>query len=181
MTAQIKKGFTLIELLIVIAILGTLAVVVLLALNPVQQLARTRDAGRISTVTQLGHALEAYATSNSGVYVAENATWITSLVTAGELGGLPGAVTYSIAGIGACAVNAQNGNCYDATTAGGGAPMIVFARLEASSNTSRCTALNATFTQAYAIYVSAIGRGGIWCGAGAPTVASTFNATTMPQ
>lgn len=37
-------GFTLIELLIVMAILGVLAVVVLVAINPVQQLARTRDA-----------------------------------------------------------------------------------------------------------------------------------------
>ena len=84
-----KKGFTLIELLIVIAILGVLAVVVLLALNPVQQLARTRDSGRISAVTQLGHALEAFATSNNGTYVPENVTWITTLVNAGEIATVP--------------------------------------------------------------------------------------------
>ena len=54
------KGFTLIELLIVIAILGVLAVVVLVAINPVQQLARTRDAGRKSSVAQIGHAVAAY-------------------------------------------------------------------------------------------------------------------------
>ena len=47
-----RRGFTLIELLIVMAILGVLAVVVLVAINPIQQLARTRDTGRKSGVTQ---------------------------------------------------------------------------------------------------------------------------------
>jgi prepilin-type N-terminal cleavage/methylation domain-containing protein len=42
-------GFTLIELLIVIAILGVLAVVVLVAINPIEQLARTRDGGRLTS------------------------------------------------------------------------------------------------------------------------------------
>src|SRR3990172_12613779 len=94
MTAYKQKGFTLIELLIVIAILGTLAVVVLLALNPVQQLARTRDAGRFSGVTQLGHAVEAYATGNNGVYPAE-AAWATTLQNAGEIATVPAEIRYT--------------------------------------------------------------------------------------
>jgi prepilin-type N-terminal cleavage/methylation domain-containing protein len=177
------SGFTLIELLIVIAILGTLAVVVLLALNPVQQLARTRDAGRISTITQLGHALEAFATSNNGNYVAESVTWIGSapgsLVGAGEIAAVPGAISYSVAGIAACAVNPQNGFCYDATTALGGGPFIAFARLESQSNITRCIAKNAAFVQAYAIYVSALGQGGVYCGAGVPTVGTAFGPANM--
>ena len=68
MTARIKRGFTLIELLIVMAILGVLAVVVLLAINPAEQLARTRDTGRVSAVTQMGHAVQAYDTSHNAVY-----------------------------------------------------------------------------------------------------------------
>ena len=48
MTAYLKKGFTLIELLIVIAILGVLAVVILVAINPQEQLARGRGGGRTS-------------------------------------------------------------------------------------------------------------------------------------
>lgn len=168
------EGFTLIELLIVIAILGVLAVVVLLALNPVQQLARTRDAGRISGVTQLGHAQEAFATSNNGTYTPENANWITALVTAGEISAVPGVVTYSIAGVAACGTNAQNGYCYDATTAGGGAPVLVYARLEASSNISRCTTTFAGTNRAYAAYATALGRGGILCTTNAdPAIGAT--------
>lgn len=157
-----KQGFTLIELLIVIAILGTLAVVVLLALNPVQQLARTRDAGRISAVTQLGHAIEAYSTSNNGIYVPEGATWITSLVTAGEIASVPSPINYSVAGATACAENAQNGFCYDASSAAGASPAIVYARLESDSHGSKCTGANV----AYAVYSTANGRGGVVCGAG---------------
>jgi prepilin-type N-terminal cleavage/methylation domain-containing protein len=171
-----EEGFTLIELLIVIAVLGTLAVVVLLALNPIQQLARTRDAGRISAVTQLGHSLEAYATSNNGTYVAENATWMTSLVTAGEIASVPSAIAYSISGISACGVNAQNGFCYDATTAAGGNPVLAFARLEGNSNISRCSSAFSGTNRAYAVYSTALGKGGIACTTNAdPTVGGTLN------
>jgi prepilin-type N-terminal cleavage/methylation domain-containing protein len=161
-------GFTLIELLIVIAILGVLAVVVLLALNPVQQLARTRDAGRISAVTQLGHSVEAYATSNNGVYPLQNGTWITQLVNAGEIATVPAGINYSVAGSAVCANNAQpagNGFCY-LTTGGAGsgtAPVLVYARLEAAANINRCTATFVGTNQAYAFYASSLGRGGITC------------------
>ncbi len=159
-----KKGFTLIELLIVIAILGTLSVVVLIALNPLQQLARTRDAGRQSGVTQIGRALEAYATSNNGNYVAENATWMTSLVTAGEIQVVPSAINYSVSGISACTTNAQNNLCYDASAAIGTGPIIVFARLESTSSNSKCTAP----AVAWSVYSTADGRGGVVCSQTAP-------------
>lgn len=165
MTTQIKKGFTLIELLIVIAILGTLAVVVLLALDPVQQLARTRDSGRYSSVTQLGHAIEAYATGNNGVYPTASTTWIDTLVAAGEITVAPGAIAYNVTGTAACgATNVQNGWCY-AFTAGTGA--IVFARLESKANINKCAAGQA----AWVVYSTAAGRGGGVC---------TANATTYP-
>jgi len=159
-----KLGFTLIELLVVIAVLGTLAVVVLLALNPLQQLARTRDSGRISATTQLGHAMEAYATSHNGTYVPEGATWIQTLVDAGEIQVVPAAITYSVAGSAACTGNAQNGICYDATTAAGGAPIVIFATLESDSNNSFCTGSEI----AYSVYSTADGRGGIVCRTSAP-------------
>ncbi len=164
MSFKLKKGFTLIELLIVIAILGTLAVVVLIALNPVQQLARTRDAGRRSTVSQLGHAVEANATSRNGVYLTPAATWVTALVTAGEIATAPQNPTYSAPGGAAnCATNAQNGFCYNAY----GAPLtraIVYARLESAAENSKCpTAGNA----AWAVYSTANSGGGILCTGGA--------------
>ena len=170
------KGFTLIELLVVMAILGALAVVVLLALNPIQQLARTRDAGRISGVTQLGHALEAFATSNNGVYALQNNTWITQLVTAGELASVPAGITYSIAGIAACTNNIQpaaTGFCY-LTTGGAGSgtgPILAYARLESQAHLSRCATNFAGTNQAYAFYATSMGRGGIACTTNAqPTI-----------
>jgi prepilin-type N-terminal cleavage/methylation domain-containing protein len=170
---NLKRGFTLIELLIVIAILGTLAVVVLLALNPVQQLARTRDSGRISAVTQLGHAVEAYATSRNGVYLPENATWIDTLVTAGEIGTVPTAINYTAGTATACGVNQEVNLCYDATTAAGGAPVVVFARLESNSQNSKCNGSSANCTNsgtAYTAYSTAAGRGGIVCAVPSPGV-----------
>lgn len=46
-------GFTLIELLIVIAVLGILAVAVLSAINPIEQINRSRDTGSRSDAEQL--------------------------------------------------------------------------------------------------------------------------------
>lgn len=164
------KGFTLIELLVVIAVLGTLAVVVLIAINPVQQLARTRDAGRASSVTQLGHGIEAYATVNNGVYPVDGAgcalanVWATNcLVTPGEIQTVPSQVLYSslAATPGTCGGVTQNGWCYDATSTAA----VVYAAAEATSNTSKCTAGQT----GYYVFSSAAGRGGLWCGAAAPT------------
>ena len=69
-------GFTLIELLVVITVLGVLATIVLLAVNPGEQLARAKDASRIEAVTQLSRALQAYYTAN-GVYPDEDPASIT--------------------------------------------------------------------------------------------------------
>ena len=48
-----QLGFTMIELLIVITILGILAVAVLSAINPIEQINRGRDTGSISDAEQL--------------------------------------------------------------------------------------------------------------------------------
>lgn len=53
-------GFTMIELLIVIAILGILAVAVLAAINPVEQINRGRDTGSRSDAEQLISAIDRY-------------------------------------------------------------------------------------------------------------------------
>ena len=53
-----NKGFTLIELLVVVAILGILAGIMLLALNPAEAQRKTRDATRISDLATLRKAID---------------------------------------------------------------------------------------------------------------------------
>lgn len=57
-------GFTMIELLIVISILGILAVAVLAAINPIEQINRGRDTGSRSDIEQLISAMDRYYAFN---------------------------------------------------------------------------------------------------------------------
>jgi len=149
-------GFTLIELLIVMAILGVLAVVVLVAINPVQQLARTRDAGRKSGVAQLGRSLEAYYTAHGGSYLSESATFVSNLVTAGEISTVPAAISGSVSGFTACTENAQSNWCYD--TDGTYSSAILYTVLESQSESSKCSSGIPLF-----VWSTTQGRGGLVC------------------
>jgi prepilin-type N-terminal cleavage/methylation domain-containing protein len=184
MTAFLKKfkddgvsgGFTLIELLIVMAILGVLAVVVLVAINPVQQLARTRDTGRKSSVTQLGHALEAYYTARNGQYVSASTLWINTLTTSGELSTVPSLIAYSISGVTGCSTAAQNSWCYNVAS-GATSDAIVYAELESNVEKSKCG--TPPTTRAFFVFSTDDGRGGLVClTSGEPTVGTqTWNPT----
>jgi len=59
-----KKGFTLIELLVVITLIGILAVAVLSAINPIEQINKARDAGKRADASQLISALDRYYAAN---------------------------------------------------------------------------------------------------------------------
>jgi prepilin-type N-terminal cleavage/methylation domain-containing protein len=64
MSAQNKSsGFTLIELLIVVTLIGILAVAVLSAIDPIEQVNKTRDAGKKADANQLVSAIERYYAS----------------------------------------------------------------------------------------------------------------------
>lgn len=120
-----QKGFTLVELLVVIAVIGVLAAVVLLAINPAEQIARGKDANRISTIEGLGKAMSNYVTNNTGTIPVVNGstapgTWQTLLVTSKDINN-PIVVTPPTSGgcVGATALSdIQSGVCYavDAAT-----------------------------------------------------------------
>lgn len=165
MTAQLKKGFTLIELLIVIAIIGVLAVVVLVAINPVEQLAKTRDSGRISTVTQLGHALEAYYTARDAVFPPAGGNWDADLTASGELSTFPAGIAYTAYGVTACTENVEpttdSTYCYDFDSTNGA---LVYSRMESNSQNNKCPGGT---PKGFAVFSTADGRGGIVCDTGA--------------
>lgn len=166
MVIEKNEGFTLIELLIVIAILGVLAIIVFVAINPAQRQAQARDTGRISSVTQIGRALQAYYTTSASY--PDVSSWAQDILDKGELSTFPSGISYGIAGITACSTYVQpavSGTfCYDEDqTNGNGA--IVFAVAEATANRDDCTAPE----QAYFVFSTEDSRGGTICSNGDPS------------
>lgn len=83
-----KLGFTMIELLIVIAVLGILAVAVLSAINPIEQINRGKDTGSRSDAEQLVSAVDRYY-AGKGFYpwMASSTSLNPSTVTPGIASG----------------------------------------------------------------------------------------------
>ncbi len=140
-----SKGFTLIELLIVIAILGVLAAVILVAINPAQQFARARDAGRKTALSQITNALQAFYTTRQATYPLETNTWITALVNAGEVGSVPALTTYAVTNNGSaadqCSDTANNAREGDYCYADGllpTDPVVAYVKLESGSEDNKC-------------------------------------------
>lgn len=168
------KGFTLIELLIVIAVLGVLAATVLVAIDPVEQLARGRDAGRKSSISQVGNALSAYYTANGAVLPVLN--WSTALVTSGDIKIFPSDTV--TAAHPTCTNNATAGGwCYRITAP---SDFVVYTHLESKTERNKTNGTScggAGANNAWYVYSSLDGRAGTVCSAAEPTVAAqTFTA-----
>jgi prepilin-type N-terminal cleavage/methylation domain-containing protein len=154
---SVTRGFTLIELLIVIAVLGILAAGVLVALNPFEQLARGRDAGRRSAIDQVGKATQVYYTAQT-TYPTQGTTWMTLLQTSGEIKVLPTNPSASgyTTGCNTAGV-AEGGYCYQTN----GTDAVVYGRAESKSN---WTSAGCTGTQvAWIVWSSADGKTGVAC------------------
>ncbi|MBI2034142.1 MAG: type II secretion system protein [Candidatus Levybacteria bacterium] len=129
-----RRGFTLIELLVVIAVMGVLGAIVLIAINPLDQIARGRDAGRKSNLSQLRHAVQSRYTVKNAVFVTADPTWITTLVNEGEIRNAPAVIEYITSGITPCQTNQQNYYCYQTD----GFEAIIYVRLESGPEREKC-------------------------------------------
>lgn len=169
-----KGGFTLIELLIVIAVIGVLAAIVLVAIDPIQQLARGRDSGRMSSISQMGRAVEAYATTHDGEYpevgvdVTSNAgeSFLDILIAAGEIKQAPPAVNYTdpgdeCSGVAGNTGTVVNGWCYNATAD----EMVVYTVLESNSMYEQAGCDEGTNEINYFVWHSNEGAAGFVCAA----------------
>lgn len=79
---KINRGFTLIELLIVIALLGALAVGLLAALDPFEQLKKGTDTGIRNTVSEIHGAMVRYYAIKTYM------PWSTQIGGAGSISGI---------------------------------------------------------------------------------------------
>ncbi|MFA6099218.1 MAG: type II secretion system protein [Patescibacteria group bacterium] len=68
--AKKSRGFTLLELLVVIGIIGILAAIVIVAINPGRQFAQARNAQRWNDVNAILNSIHQYAVDNNGVVPA---------------------------------------------------------------------------------------------------------------
>jgi prepilin-type N-terminal cleavage/methylation domain-containing protein len=84
MEKVIRRGFTLIEVLLVIAILGILAAVVIVAINPAKQFGESQNAQRRSDVRSLLDAVHQYSIDNYGSLPSESIPTGTVCATDGE-------------------------------------------------------------------------------------------------
>jgi len=74
-----KKGFTLIELLIVIAILGVLAAVTMVGIDPIDKINAANDSKVQSDISSIATAMESYAVSSSGnIYATDQLTLVNN-------------------------------------------------------------------------------------------------------
>lgn len=174
---KIDRGFTLIELLIVMAILGILAVVVIVAMNPAERQAQAKDAGRVSAVAQLGRTLQAYYTSKS-VY-PDVSNWADDLITTGNLSAFPSGLTYNYNSVTGCSTYAQPAvnpvYCYneDQVNANGA---LIFSKAESTSYRSKCTAPE----EAFFVFSTEDSRGGVICSNGDPAPWPAGSMTYQP-
>lgn len=167
---NLSRGFTLIELLIVIAVLGILAAVVLVAIDPIEQLARGRDSGRKTSVGQLGRAIQAYYTVQGdfsnflATAVFWNNTATNRLIVTGEIRSFPQNPNYPTGTTHPCTGGSGGGGannfCYKVDTSTSQA--IVFLHLESKVEKTK-TGCAGLIANTWFLYSSLNGRAGTVC------------------
>lgn len=157
-----RDGFTLLELLIVMAIIAILATIALVAVNPREQIAQSKDTDRKNSVTQMGYALESYFTTKNSY---PSPTSLASLIDAREIPVLPtnrDGVTTSCASVLGQGAVSENGYCYNASDVGTTPNVVIYTRVESYIENQKCPGEAAWF-----VWASSAGRAGTVCTASA--------------
>jgi len=85
-----QKAFTLIEILVVVVILGIIAVIVLLSINPTKKINAAKDSRVKSDISQIVNALQTYYTNpNNNSEYPSAPDGLDMLIQSGELRTLP--------------------------------------------------------------------------------------------
>lgn len=184
--AYSQHGFTLIELLIVIAVIGVLAGVVLVVIDPLEQLARSRDTGRKAMVKQLANRMEEYYALRSSypvysptlpyTYGSDPAIWMNALIQSGELRTVPPSIQYGTGTTG-CTYNSHNGYCYHTGFVGSTRTIQIHTKLESKLEKAKCpTPPNTTPWFAWSSDPSANGKNiGVVCWRNSPDPTGLVN------
>lgn len=156
-----QPGFTLIEIILVMAVLGIIAGITLVAVNPLEQLAKTSDVKTKQSVNQLGGLLTAFYAQKQAFPVADS-NWMDDLIANADLGERPDPPSK------ACSPAASSDNQFCLQHSGGAA--VVYARLASNTEDKKC-AISSDVP--YFAYFTARGSSCIVCGA--------TNATISPS
>jgi prepilin-type N-terminal cleavage/methylation domain-containing protein len=164
-----SKGFTLIELLVVIAVIGVLAGIVIVAINPTEQINKGKDSGRMNAVNSLSTAMQAYYTNQgvTGYPTVVAATW-QNLLTADNDINAP--VAADTTGMSTCTVNSQNGICYanfESTNAA------IWVTLGSSANSNKAFAGGCVTGLPTFMWIASQGKAGYTCITAATTPTSS--------